>query len=322
MIVRVYNFNNVTVRDNTKIDDELDNIISFLDGSALDEVILVVDDDIEPPLTNVAISKNPSFDIRKDNSTKVYLCNKNGSIESLISTGVAPFDIASTTLCTNLNAHYLDDIDGSKFNSQELTGQFFLGNLIIEKLTTGSNNLSVLQDGDILKLRRSSDNDSILEVQDFDESTRIISLPSDLNVKVEYNPITSESATNNTNFDVLRYTDLLTKENKLWFAGVKNSLTAGQTDVPIAAYICGLPLTGLAKLKKLSCWSSASGGLTIKLYKNGTLQSTLTISVGATANTAYTQDLDINVVLDDVFTVKCDTVGNAGYVLVGVIGET
>lgn len=322
MITRVYTFDNITVRDNTKIDDELDNIISFLDGSALDEVILVVDDDIEPPLTNVAISRNPSFDIRKNNSTSVYLCNKNGSIESLIATGVAPFDITSTTLCTNLNAHYLDDIDGEKFNSQDLPDQFFLGNLIIEKLTTGSNNLSVLQDGDILKLRRSSDNASILEIQDLNESTRKINLGSVFNLKATYNPIDEESATNNTDFDILRYQDILDTSEILFFANTSNTLTGAQTDKVIASWICGIPISGLATFRRLYCYKGTSTGtVTITLYKNGSSAGVLSIPSGSDINAPHSVDINVDAEYGDVFVIKATTSGSQNYLCCGCIGD-
>lgn len=319
-IVRVYTFNDVTVRDNTKIDDELDNIVSYLDSTSTDEIILTFDDDIEPPLTLGSLSKNPVLDLKQNGASKVYFGNKNGSIESLVPTGLAPFDIVSTTVCTNINLHYLDGIDGAFFNSQNLVDQYFLGNLIINKLSTGTNNLSLLQDGDIHKVRRTSDNASIFELQDMDESTRKIDLGSNLNLKAEYDPIANATATNNTSFDALRYTDLLDQDKIFTFSGIYNSATAGQTGILLATHITMMKLPGLIRMRRFIMYKGSSGGVTCYLYKNGVLQSTLTIGNGSEVNVPFSINIDITPVLGDVFTIEFDSVGNQNYIAAGVIG--
>lgn len=321
-IVRVYTFDNVTVRDNTKMDDELDNIVSYLDSTSTDEIILTFDDAIEPPLTLGSLSKNPVLDLKQNDTSKVYFGNKNGSIESLVSTGLAPFDIISTTVCTNLNLHYLDGVDGAFFNSQNVSGQYFLGNLIIEKLATGSNNLSLLQDGDIHKVRRTSDNASIFELQDMDESTRKIGLGSNLNLKVEYDPITNESSSNNTSFDALRYSDLLEQEKIFSFAGIYNSATTGQTGILLATHIVAMKLPNLLRLRRFTLYKGNSGGVTCYLYKNSVLQATISVANGTDINVPFSIDVDIRPVLGDVFTIKFDSAGNQNYIFAGVTGLT
>lgn len=321
-ISRIYTFDNITVRDNNKIDDELDNIISYLDSTAEDEIIIVFDDDIEPPLTLSSLSKNPIFDLKQNGTSKLYLGNKQGSIESLISTGVAPFDISSTTKCTNLNLHYLDDVNGDFFNSQNVAGQYFLGNLIIEKLSTGSNNLSLLQDGDIHKIRRTSDNTSIFEIQDLDESTRKINLGSSLNLKIEYDPITNESESNNTDFDALRYKDILDTSEILFFADTTNTLTGAQTDKVISTWICQMPIDGLATIKHLVCYKGTSTGtIDITLYKNGSSVANLALPSGSDINSPHRVDCNISANFNDVFVIKATTSGSQNYICAGCTGE-
>lgn len=321
-IARVHTLTNVNVRNKDVMYDELDNIVSYLDGSATDEVIIVVDDDVEAPLTLMSLGKNPCFDIRKNNVSQVYLGNKDGSIESLISTGVAPFDIISTTKCTNVNLHYLDGIDGDKFNSKDLPEENYKGKLTITKHTSGVEGLEVVCDAESVDFNRSSNGSNLFSFNELNQSKRKIETASTFNVQLAYDPFENESTENNTNFDALRYIDLLDSSKILYFSGILNSVLAGATDDTIGAWICGMPIDGICTLRKLVVYKGSAGDIVVELLKNGSVVATLSIPSASAVNEPFLLDINISANEDDVFVLNlANSTGNQNYVCAGVLGK-
>lgn len=296
-IARIYNFNDLTVRESAKMDAEINNIINFLKGTTQDQLYIVVSDPAAPVLTVSQLSNGNVIQFDLNGTTKTSI-DKNGSLTSTLTTGTAPFSIVSTTKCTNLNVGLLDGIDTTYFNSNEALAQFFLGSLQITKLSTGTQSVKFGQDADTFTIKRTSDSANLFSIEDLElDEGAILTFPSTLNLKMEYEP--TDEITDL--FDVCRLVDVIGDlEEKNIVCGFRSgNLTVGSF---IAHYVACCPFSNIIKLRKIDILSSGSVFIqTFTIYKNG-------VSIGV-INTASSSQIvgvgfDLSLVEDDVISVK------------------
>lgn len=97
------------------LDSEFNQIINVFNGTLTTKNLLVkFSDGSDAPLSLDQLGSGLIQSWRQSGSEKLRV-NNTGVLESLVTTGVAPFIVASTTKVTNLNADSLDGLDQSAF---------------------------------------------------------------------------------------------------------------------------------------------------------------------------------------------------------------
>lgn len=113
LLARLFDFQPNTLIRSADLDSEFNQIVNMLSGVSQSKSLKVRNDD---PAFAVA-----RFDqLAANNITEYYASGVEkakievtGKFKSLVPTGTAPIDVASTTVCPNLNADLIDGIEGA-----------------------------------------------------------------------------------------------------------------------------------------------------------------------------------------------------------------
>lgn len=311
---RLYDFTDLTVRDPTKVDAELNNIVDYLSGVTTGQCVINFNDSSAPPLTLGQLAKaGIVLDLQASGVTKATI-DKTGCWNLPYNSG-APLDLNSNdTVCTGLNVDLLDGISTTAFNSSKALGQFFTGELQITKKATGTQSIKLKQDANTFKLIRTSDNQSLVEFQQMEQSTRIVSLPSTTNLQSAYKPKDEDI------YDVARLSELNYTEPTNFWSKSRASATYGANDI-LFAWVCPCPLP-VMKIKHLFYLTANGGGVfTITFYKNGVSIGTVTSTAGVAANLVVSTLVDVSVIENDTIHAKITSfTSNGGNIFVGFDG--
>lgn len=137
LIARIYDFMPGQVIQSAQVDNELNQITNLLGGvSTGTEVKLVLNAAATPPLTLNQTGAGRIQEWQQAGTTRIRV-NNSGALESLLTTGTAPFIVASTTVVANLNADLLDGVDGASYVT--LTGTQTLTNKTLTSPRIGTN---------------------------------------------------------------------------------------------------------------------------------------------------------------------------------------
>ena len=105
---------NGDIIDGDDLKDELDQLVNALNGTNNIDIIIKQSHATLPPLLLNQLGAGP-IQRWQQNSGNVALLNNVGQFESLLSTGTAPFIVASATKVNNLNADLLDGLTSADF---------------------------------------------------------------------------------------------------------------------------------------------------------------------------------------------------------------
>lgn len=314
-LARLYNFNDITVRDPSKVDSELNNIINLLNGTTDDRVIIKFDDPSGAPLTlDQSNNSGIGLDLQQASVQKAKI-NKNGCLE--IAYSGAPIDLnGNNTVCTGLNVDLLDGIPTTAFNSNKALAQFFLGELQITKKTSGTQSLKLKQDADVFKLVRTSDSQSLIEFQDMEKSNRKVVFGATARLQSSYNPKDTDL------YDVLRLKDLVTdKQDTLHWSNTSAVAEYNAVNKFVFGWVCpcGIPLM---RIKKIYLYTTSGAGVfTITFYKNGVSIGTVESTAALTAAAVNLNTVDTDVVENDVIYAKVTAyTSNGGFLVTGFYG--
>ena len=251
----------------------------------------------------------PVIEFQVGGTTKVSV-NNSGQIVSAVATGTAPITVSSTTVCTNLNADTVDGITASQLVRSDATGEDVLGDIQITKASTGTQSLIIAVDNDIATFKRSSDGATIFTITGLNSATRVLNLPSTLNVTSAFTPVGST--------DVLRKGDLAQYEQF-----ISQYVSAPSTSPKYGGWIC--PASSIWKITEIKAFyqSGAPGSTTtIGVYQNGSSKGTLDLLSGATADTTYSNAITpFNVAGDDVIHFQITADGGHDQLTLGCVLE-
>lgn len=267
------------------INAELNQLINLLSGISTDKrVLIVLSSSTKAPLT---VNQTGSGDIFKGqvNNVDVIRVLNNGQIKSTVSTGTAPIVTASTTKCTNLNGDLVGGIEASALVRNETTGQTLKGNIRIKKLSTGTYDLVLEVDDDVVSIYRynpsNETRDLIFTINDLDQSTRVITLPNTVRLLLGYEP------TENT--DVARKVDLT---NRLSTLIISNIFTATPRGCPfIAPADCVI-----TRISAGYGSGTPIADCTLTVYKNAvTTSQSVVLASSASVDTSYSANIEVEV---------------------------
>lgn len=267
------------------INAELDQIINLLSGISTDKrVLIVLSSSTKAPLT---VDQTGSGDIFKGqvNNVDVIRVLNNGQIKSTVSTGTAPIVTASTTKCTNLNGDLVGGIEASALVRNETTGQTLKGNLRIKKLSTGTYDLVLEVDDDVVSIYRynpsNETRDLIFTINDLDQSTRVITLPNTVRLLLGYEP------TEDT--DVARKVDLTNRSSNLLISNIFTGTPRGCPFIAPADCVITRISAGYGSgTPTLDC--------TLTVHKNGiTTGEAVVVSSAASVDTSYSEAINVEV---------------------------
>ena len=105
---------NGDIIDGDDLKDELDQLVNALNGTNNIDIIIKQSHATLPPLILNQVGAGP-IQRWQQNASNKSLINNAGQFESLLTTGTAPFIVASATLIPNLNADLLDGLSSSAF---------------------------------------------------------------------------------------------------------------------------------------------------------------------------------------------------------------
>lgn len=260
---------------------ELDQIVDLLSGVSTNKrVIIVLSSATKAPLT---INQTGSGDLYKAqvNGVDALRILNNGQIKSTVSTGTAPIVTASTTKCTNLNGDLVGGIEATQLVRNETTNQTLKGNIRIKKLSTGTYDLQLEVNDDVVSIYRynpsNETRDLLFTINDLDQSTRVITLPSTMRLLLGYEP------TEDT--DVVRKKDLTDRNKLLTISGLFSSTPRGCGFIaPAKCYLTNIAVGYVSGTPSADC--------TLTIHKNGiTTSQDVILPSSATANTSYSEVL-------------------------------
>lgn len=128
-LARLHDFTPATLIQSAQVDNEFNQLINALSGlSSANDFLLKYSHASDPVLTLDQVAGG-LIQTWKQNNVEKARVNNNGGIQttnqliSTIVTGTAPINVASTTVCPNLNADLLDGLNASNFVRNDIAGQ-------------------------------------------------------------------------------------------------------------------------------------------------------------------------------------------------------
>jgi hypothetical protein len=116
VLARLYNFTAGQVIQSAQVNGELNQVVNGLSGvSSGTNFIFRYSHATDAPLSLNQLGAGIIQEWKLSGAQKLRV-NNNGQLESVLTTGTAPFVVASATVVTNLNADKLDGQDGSYYN--------------------------------------------------------------------------------------------------------------------------------------------------------------------------------------------------------------
>ena len=167
---------------------EFNQILNLVNGGTSNRRGYSVFSDATLPVWRLdQLSAGDIAQFQVNGSSKAYI-NATGQLVNSLATGTAPFSIASTTKCTNLNADLVDGLNASQLLRSDVVGEDVLGDFQITKASLGTQSLIIAVDNDITTFKRSSDGGTIFTITTMNGSTRVMVWPSTLNTQVNFTP--------------------------------------------------------------------------------------------------------------------------------------
>jgi hypothetical protein len=165
VLTRINNFAPGSLIVSQQVDDEFDQLVNILSGVSTNKnVVIKFSDGATPPLVADMLGAGP-IQQWKNNGAEQARVNNDGSFRttrqfiSTLTTGTKPIDVASTTVCTNLNADLLDGINGSQFVRNDAVNQGVTGDFSINgtaptlyMIDSDGEDLQLTVDGDVAEL--------------------------------------------------------------------------------------------------------------------------------------------------------------------------
>lgn len=293
LLARITTFVSETYFNAAQIDAEFDQLVNLVSGVSTDKRIYTRFSDGTLPVLRIdQLGAGTLLELLQNGVAKITI-NNNGQIVSTLATGTAPITVASTTLCTNLNAATVDGYGPSGFLRDDTADQSIISSFTFLKNSTGDSLKAVL-DANLLTIERVSDAADIFTLSAIGSATRVLAFPSTTQVQSAYTPTASN--------DVARLTDI-SERNTFSIGGY---IAAPAANNYFFGWFC--PETGITATKiKAVFRSGAPGGTTtLRLLKNDTTNlGELELAMGATANQVYTTDIaDAELTADDHLSIK------------------